>query len=215
MFEPRLSVATAFVSVMLLMGCKGFNPVADTMSTFVSSAEPSDNYQKGLSYLKVVLNGRETSMALGYRSDKGQEVHEHWYSGQREMLHLVNGRITEVQGMTNELRKQSGKAPSWTYLMETKRPLSWLRTRDVMPGYRYGVVEYVVSQWVEPTHKQAALVKQPALWFTEQIQSKTSNGQNWTYIETYAVSGNQVIYSEQCLAPDMCIQLRPLGVMKP
>jgi len=212
----RLLRVVAFTCVLLaLTACEGFNPVVDTFATLVPKGSSGSTYQSGLEYLQVSLHGRSSVMALGYRQTKGLDVHEHWYSGQREMLHLVNGRVVEVQGMTHELRKQSDKVPSWNDLAVSKRPLVWSRSKDLMPGYRYGQVEYVISQWVKPTAQEAALVDQPAQWFIEQVKSKTADGREWLYNETYAVVNNQVIYSEQCVAPELCLTLRPLGMVKP
>ncbi len=212
----RFSRATVFVFVpFLLVACQGFNPVVDTFATLMFKGTADNAYQPGLEYLQVSLDGRSSAMALGYRQNKGLDVHEHWYSGQREMLHLVNGRVVEVQGMTHELRKQSDKMPNWHDLAESKRPLVWSRSKDLMPGYRYGQVEYIISQWVEPTPKEVALVNQPAQWFIEQVKSKTADGREWLYNETYAVVDNQVIYSEQCVAPELCLTLRPIGIVTP
>ena len=191
------------------------NPVVDTADVLFTFPDKTTDYKKNLEYLKVSLQGRSSAMALGYRRTDGAYTHEHWYSGQREMLHLMNGRILEVQGMTHEVRRQSDKTPNWHDLAESKRPLVWSRNKDLMPGYRYGQVEYIISQWVQPTKQEAALVDKPAQWFIEQIKSKTADGREWLYNETYAVFDNKVIYSEQCVAPDLCLTLRPLGVVKP
>ena len=201
--------------IFALLGCQGFNPVVDTVASLAPIGRSGVTYQQGLEYLQVSLNGRDSAMALGYRRLQGLDVHEHWYSGQREMLHLMNGRIVEVQGMTHEVRRLSSQAPTWRDLAESKKPLVWSRSKDLMPGYRYGQVEYIISQWVVPTRQEAALVSKPAQWFIEQIKSKTADGREWLYNETFAVLNNPVIYSEQCVAPDLCLTLRPLGVVKP
>ncbi len=208
-------VITCMCVLFALTACQGFNPVVDTFATLLPNVANGSTYQTGLEYLEVSLDGRSSAMALGYRETKGLDVHEHWYSGQREMLHLVNGRVVEVQGMTRELRKQSDKVPRWHDLAESKRPLVWSRSKDLMPGYRYGQLEYIISQWVKPTAQEAALVDQPAQWFIEQVKSKTADGREWLYNETYAVVNSQVIYSEQCVAPELCLTLRPLGMVKP
>lgn len=216
MLNPSFFRAFAFACVLpVLVGCQGFNPVVDTVASLLPNGAGSNAYQPGLEYLQVSLDGRQSALALGYRQAKGLDVHEHWYSGQREMLHLVNGRVVEAQGMTHELRKQSDKVPTWQELAESKRPLVWSRTKDLMPGYRYGQVEYIISQWVVPTPQEAALVNQPAQWFIEQVKSKTADGREWLYNETYAVVNKSVIYSQQCIAPEVCLTLRPLGVVKP
>lgn len=216
MLKTRLFRALVFAcAVPALVACQGVNPVVDTFASLVPKGTSGNTYLPGLEYLQVSLDGRHAAMALGYRQVKGLDVHEHWYSGQREMLHLANGRIVEVQGMTHEVRKQSDKVPSWQELTESKRPLVWSRTKDLMPGYRYGQVEYIISQWVEPTAKEAALVNQPAQWFIEQVKSKTTDGREWLYNETYAVVNRQVVYSQQCVAPEVCLTLRPLEMAKP
>ena len=216
MFVIKFFRTTVCVCVSLaLAACQGFNPVVDTFANLMPKGAADSAYQPGLEYLQVSLDGRSSAMALGYRQTKGLDVHEHWYSGQREMLHLVNGRVVEVQGMTHELRKQSDKVPNWHDLAESKRPLVWSRSKDLMPGYRYGQVEYIISQWIEPTAQEVALVNQPAQWFIEQVKSKTADGREWLYKEIYAVVNNQVIYSEQCVAPELCVTLRPLGMVKP
>ena len=210
MLISRLIHAIACLcSLFGLLGCQGFNPVVDTVASLAPMGRSDGVYQQGLEYLQVSLNGRDSAMALGYRRLQGLDVHEHWYSGQREMLHLVNGRIVEVQGMTHEVRRQSDKTPSWRDLAESKRPLVWSRSKDLMPGYRYGQVEYIISQWVKPTKQETALVGKPAQWFIEQVKSKKADGREWLYNETYAVIDKRVIYSEQCVAPDLCLTLRP------
>mgnify|MGYP000054668485 CR=1 FL=1 len=213
--SPFFRASVSGCWLFALLGCQGINPVVDTAALLSPMNRWDATYQKGLKYLQVSLNDRKSAMALGYRRLQGLDVHEHWYSGQREMLHLMNGRIVEVQGMTYEVRRQSEKTPSWRDLAESKKPLVWSRTKDLMPGYRYGQVEYIISQWVVPTRQEAALVSKPAQWFIEQVKSKTADGREWLYNETFAVLDNQVIYSEQCVAPDLCLTLRPLGVVKP
>lgn len=214
MLESQLfRCITASCVLPVLVACQGANPVVDTFSSLLPKGATGRMYQPGLEYLHITLDGRDAAMALGYRQVKGLDVHEHWYSGQREMLYLVNGRVVEVQGMTHEIRKQSDKAPRWQDLAESKRPLVWSRTKDLMPGYRYGQVEYIISQWVEPTPKEAGLVNQPAQWFIEQVKSKTFDGREWLYNETYAVVKNQVIYSQQCFSPEVCLTLRPIGLV--
>ena len=78
----------------LLSGCLGVNPTMDMLTTFLPGKEPALMVAKGYEYLLIEVDGRKTAMALGARQDvieSGQvRVHEHWYSGQREMIHMVN-----------------------------------------------------------------------------------------------------------------------------
>jgi len=132
-----------------------------------------------------------------------------------------------VMGMTQELRAQvpnNPAAPSWQAIAEATQSkasggaLVWSRTRDVQPGYRYGVVEYITSRQIKPTQAQQAQAgnaAETAVWFEDQVEGKAQDGQTWRYIEQFAVANNRVVYSLQCVGPDLCLRLQPLGVMKP
>lgn len=215
---PLIFVAT------LLSACQatnGINPVLDTGSLLFPSSDFSAHYQQGFEYLLVDHDGHKAAMALGSRQSDGPVLHEYWYSGQREMLHLQNGRLHNVLGMTQEVRAQTTTTPSWQAITEATAnttgggALVWSRTRDVQPGYRYGVVEYIISKQIEPTKAQQAAAGQPAVWFEDQVKSKTQDGKAWLYTELFAVVNSRVVYSQQCVGPELCLSLKPLGVMKP
>lgn len=223
----------AFPSIFLaalLCACQGVNPSLDTARAMFPSIALRINYQPGVEYLQVSHGGHKAAMALGWRKADGPVVHEYWYSGQREMLHLLDGRMFSVMGMTQELRTQvpaNPAAPSWQAIAEATQSkasggaLVWSRTRDVQPGYRYGVVEYITSRQIKPTPAQQAqltrltLAAETAMWFEDQVEGKAQDGQTWRYTEQFAVANNRVVYSLQCVGPDLCLRLQPLGVMKP
>lgn len=208
----------------LLSACQGVNPVLDTVGVLFPSSAPSAHHQSGFEYLKASDGGHGVDLALGWRKTDGLAVHEYWYSGQREMLHLLNGRLFNVIGAKQELRVQSPvnpAAPSWQAITAAKQSkasggaLVWSRTRDLQPGYRYGVVEYITSRQIKPTDTQRELASSAAVWFEDQVESKTKDGQVWRYKELFAVVDNRVVYSLQCVGPDLCLRLQPLGVIKP
>ena len=208
----------------LLCACQGINPVLDTARMVFPANDPSAHYQPGFEYLKVSYASHSADLALGWRKKDGPVVHEYWYSGQREMLHLLNGRLFNVVGVMQELRAQvpvNPAAPSWQAIADAAQSrtnggaLVWSRMRDVQPGYRYGVVEYITSRQIKPTEAQQALAGQRAEWFEDQVESKKQDGQAWRYKELFAVANNRVVYSVQCVGPDLCLRLQPLGVMKP
>lgn len=212
-----------FVAALLsaCQGINGINPVLDTGRLLFPSNDFSAHYQQGFEYLLVDHDGHKAAMALGARQSDGAVVHEYWYSGQREMLHLQNGRLHNVVGMTQEVRAQTLITPSWQAIAEATAntagggALVWSRTRDVQPGYRYGVVEYIISKQIEPTKAQQAATGQPAVWFEDQVKSKNQDGKEWLYTELFAVVNNRVVYSQQCVGQALCLSLKPLGVMKP
>jgi hypothetical protein len=202
---------------MLLAGCEGLNPVTDTAAHFMRSSKngPKEVFAPGFEYVEVEWQGRKSVMALGYRNTNGNQVTEHWYSGQGEMVKLVNGRITQVLGMTNEVRSSVSKAPEWSELLSHRLPVVWGQTKDAMPMYRYGVQEFVMTQQVSPTKAETALAPSASNWVLEEVKSKELSGKTWVYEQKFALANNVVIYSEQCLAPSMCFKLKPLGVVVP
>lgn len=198
-----------------LAGCQGLSPVTDTLVGAYQKVDHSSAYRQGLSYLSVSVDGHQAAMALGAQRHDGHRLHQHWYSGQREMLYLVDGRIHEVMGMTHELRAQTPLAPTWEDLQQSAGPKVWSRTLDVQPGYRYGVMAYVVTQQISPTPSKKLLADQNAIWFEERISTTNAQGRPWNYTQVFAWHNQQVVYSEQCIAPDVCMVLKPLGVMRP
>lgn len=209
----RFIFVVSLGGVLLLAGCMGFNPVVDTVLNQAAPAPRS--YVRGFEYLEVRAPAGVAAMALGARDKVGDQVHEYWYSGQREMVHMVNGRIHEVIGMTHEVRHSAYEAPSWAALTQSDRPLIWSQTKDVMPSYQYGLTEFVISQRVEPTTAEKKLVTQDAVWVEEEVKGKRADGGDWIYRQKFALGMSGVVYSMQCIAPDLCFEFKPLGVMLP
>lgn len=156
------------------------------------------------------MDGRKTALALGYRTVNGIDVEEHWYSGTGEMLVLRNGRLSQVMGMTKEMRRTSREGPSWSQLEASYSPLTWMRKRDVQPGYRYGVDEYVTS---EIRQIKLSDQDQTQTWAFERVSSKSADGREWRYLERFQLDKGVVVFSEQCVSPKMCFKLKPLGIV--
>jgi Group 4 capsule polysaccharide lipoprotein gfcB, YjbF len=225
-FNAIMFFKTTFLVFLaaLLSACQsvnGVNPVLDTGRLLFPSDDFSAHYKPGFEYMLVDHEGHKAAMALGWRQSDVPVVNEYWYSGQREMLHLQNGRLHTVVGMTQEVRAQTPNVPTWQAIVDATANTSgggalvWSRTRDVQPHYRYGVVEYIISKHIQPTKAQQALVAQPALWFEDQVKSKNQDGKEWLYTELFALVNDRVVYSQQCVGPTLCLRLQPLGVMKP
>lgn len=202
---------------LLISGCQGVNPVTDTAGYFFHSnlSQTNSSFKPGFEYLALEWQGRKTALALGYRSVQDSQVVEHWYSGQGEVLTLRNGRIVQANGMTQEVRYTSTNLPVWAELLAHRLPVVWSQTKDTMPGYRYGLQEFVISQQVTPNKSEANLLITPAQWVLEEVKSKQISGQAWIYEQKFALQNNLVMYSEQCVAHDMCFKLKPLGVVVP
>ena len=201
--------------VLGLSACMGMNPVIDTALRAVGEQPAAPQFVPGVAYLHITVNGRQAWMALGERTQDTQGVHTYWYSGQGEMLHLRNGRLVEALGLTHELRGQRGVAPSWDAVAQSPQGVQWQHQRDWMPGYRYGVWANISSQTTVPTPQQEQLVGPGAQWFVDRVHTQMAQAQAWHYLERFAVRDQQVVYSEQCLAPQLCLTLRHVGVVKP
>lgn len=201
-----------YMFLVLLSACQGFSASTDTLGFAFSSFLNSNKafYLPGFEYLEVEFEGRKTLLVLGRRNVEGEDIEEQWYSGVGEMLSLRNGRLNEVFGMTSEMRQTSRNIPKWEQLQANRSPLTWMRTRELHPGYRYGVNEYVTSH--ANGNKQANLQNNQT-WVYESVLSQLANGREWLYQEKFQLENGRVVFSEQCVAHNLCFKLKPLGVM--
>jgi len=201
---------------VLLAGCQGVHPVMDTVTMAWPWRSQYAQLQPGVEYMVVTLDGRATVMALGQRevlqAPLGFEQHEHWYSSQHEMLHLMNGRIQKALGFTVEWRAQEANPPRWSEVQKTRHEVPWSRVLDIMPGYRYGQIDHLWVKVSTPPTRVPAGVPASAAWFEEAVVSQTEQGRPWEFQQRFAVLNDQVVYSEQCLASKICLTLRPLSL---
>ena len=205
-------------AVALLWGCRS-NPTYDTLTTLFPWRAQYAAVQPGMEYLWVSVDGRASVMALGERtvqsSGNSRQVHERWYTGQGEMLLVVDGRIQQAIGFTHEWRGQTSTPPTWASVLQSSREVSWRRSLDVMPGYRYNLIDNITSYKTTPPKRLPEGVSPQAQWVTELVASKGDDGLAWWYLQKFAVLDDRVVYSEQCIAKALCLALRPLGVVVP
>ena len=203
--------------ICVLSGCLGVNPTLDMVSTLLPGKEPALMVAKGYEYLLIEIDGRKTAMALGGRQEvieAGQVVvHEHWYSGQREMIHMVNGRIHTALGLTVEWRRQQSSPPNWTSLAASKASVAWEREIDFMPGYRFGQSDRIDTQVGSPPPGAPSLASDTQ-WFGDLVRSPQPLGGDWVYKQHFAVHQGRVVYSEQCLSPNVCFKFKYLGLVQ-
>jgi hypothetical protein len=200
----------------LLSGCQGVNPTLDTLKTFLPGKDPALIVSRGFEYLLIEIDGRKTAMALGNREqvmDAGRVmVHERWYSGHREMIHMVDGRIQTALGLTVEWRGQRSAPPPWSALTGSELPISWRRELDVMPGYRFGQIDQVQSQTSSPP-RGAPTMPVDTQWFSDTVRSPQPVGRDWVFVQHFALQQGRVVYSEQCLSPEVCFKFMYLGLI--
>ena len=158
-------------------------------------------------------------MALGERikikDGAHDKFHEYWYTGQGEMLHMVDGRISKALGFTHEIRSQTQSAPNWSDVVESKNEVSWSRKLDLMPGYRYNLLNNIYTFNIGVPKDSPSFIPNGVRWIADIVESKSLNGHAWWYLQRFALMDGRVVYSEQCIDQGLCIKIRHIGVISP
>ena len=181
-----------------------------------------------LRYLRVTIDGQVSLFVLGEldadprfagNPDGTPNVPtEVWYSAEREVLRLRDGRVMGVSGVTPEWRNVELRgAPAWAQLAARNEAVAYSRLRDVMPGYRYGINDALsIRRTQAPARSQLAGIEAHRLaWFEESMAtaplsnaSSSSGGDTALPPARYALelrAGQAtVVYGEQCLAKAVC-----------
>lgn len=217
--------AALLLLVATLTACSaGSNAILQTMpyargrNTAADSARLNPNF----AYLRVTIAGRVVLLVWAYQDDGPRGSVEVWTSAGREVLRLQQGRLVGAVGLTTEWREvRLPDLPSWAALARTEQAYRWTRTRDVMPGYRYGAND-TLSLRVIPEPRRSELKDldaQSLTWFEERVEPGGAAGLPGIFGGSvaaaavlpparYAVDfrdgGETVVYGEQCLAADLC-----------
>jgi hypothetical protein len=165
-------------------------------------------------YLRV-SRGRHTGLLWrGSTESRPEGTVEVYYSGSGEVVRLLNGRVVGALGLTTEWHHVSVAAPDFAAVAQARRSEPYVRVRDVMPGYRAGVRDELVLQVVPAPTRSALRGVEPAAltWFEEAMQTPRwrffGDGSETLPPTRYAVdlaAGKPtVVYSEHCLAKDLC-----------
>lgn len=220
MHLTTLSRFFAILLAVLLPACStSTNPIMQTMQYMVkpSGSVTGVNLNPDFRFMKVVVDGRVVFLALGNEDKDTGGVIEVWYSAEREVLRFQNGRLVGAVGLSTEWRSVALPVlPSWEMLSRAENPTRWTRTRDVMPGYRYGMQDALVVRRIAAPGKSEMQGVDPGTltWFEEQVDTGTSLRDTGSApdkalpLARYAVElrdGKEaVVYGEQCLAPELC-----------
>lgn len=206
----------SFIFFLSLSGCQS-NPTFETFKNLLPWAKKYSQVSPGFEYILVTTREQNALMALGERriDESKNQTHEHWYTGQGEMLYLVEGRIQKALGFTNEIRGQVNAAPTWDEVIKSKRELTWRRQIDLMPGFRYGVVDNFSTKKIETPIKLPDSLPTSSKWITDLVESKAADGRTWWFLQRFALYEGRVVYSEQCIGNDLCIKIKYLGVLVP
>jgi len=222
-FRP-LRLALSLATVTLLSACSSLDhPFAQTALAFLGKS-PLNEGQLNPTYrhLKVSLSGRNAFVTLGDIDKHPDGPIEVYYGGGGLVLRLQHGRLYGINGLSTEWRNVLIKdAPSWAVAAQ-KQQAEWLRIRDVMPGYRYGMREKIRLIAVPAPRSSPLEGSLPGAlaWFEERVtESDLGSVRDHLPPARYAVSfaNNQetVVYGEQCLEPELCLSWQLWTVSKP
>jgi hypothetical protein len=221
------SVRALFVAgaAMFLLGAcsSDMGAIVDTMRAAVRRDAGTEGVRlnPNLRYLRVTIDGRVAFVARGGVEQHPQGPIESYFSAEREVLRLQNGRLVAAVGTTTEWRRVSlPDLPAWSVLAKAGKPVQWERVRDVMPGYRYGVRDALVLRVVPPPSRTELREVDPRslTWFEERSEAggrsglvtvvRGDSGGDALPPARYAVEirdgSETVVYGEQCLAPGWC-----------
>ena len=205
--------AVSLLSVAVLSGCAtSTDAIVQTMQFVVGRGRGAEEAKlnPNFRYLRVTIEGRLVLLALGYLDPHPQGTIEVWYSAEREVVRLQNGRLVGASGLTTEWHNVVvPELPAWSALAASEKPLRWVRARDVMPGYRYGVRDALALSVISPPSRSQlqGLEPQQLTWFEERFADDALTKTTLPPAR-YAVqvAGGQgiVVYGEQCIAPQTC-----------
>ena len=199
--------------VLALQGCAtGSDAIVQTMQSAIGRTRGPDEAKlsPNFRYLRVTIEGRMALLALGYLDSHPHGTIEVWYSAEREVVRLQNGRLVGVAGLAAEWRNVVlPEFPPWSTLARAAGPLRWMRTRDVMPGYRYGLRDSLLLSATPPPATSAlqGLDAQQLTWFEERFSDGGLAKMTLPparYAVQFADGGGTVVYAEQCVAPQIC-----------
>ena len=219
------TLAAPVLVVCTLAACtSGTNSMVQTLQQALQGNRSATdaNLNPAFRYLRITIDGRVSFLALGSEDKPPQDPVEVWFSAQREVLRMQNGRLVGAAGVTTEWRAvKLPELPSWSELARSRQPFQWVRVRDVMPGYRYGVRDELVLSAISPPQKSAlqGVVVQSLSWFEERFRTGSAAGRLTKLVTDVGIDGvlpparyavdlrdgkEVVVYGEQCLAPDLC-----------
>lgn len=139
-----------------------------------------------------------------------------WFSAGREVLRFRNGRLVAAVGLPMEWRNVAlPQLPAWHELAAAEKSFAWVRIRDVMPGYWYGIRDELLLKKIAPRTQSNLTGVDPRtlVWFEESLENSPVAQDALQHSQDlpparYAVKVNgtnaPVIYGEQCISASFC-----------
>jgi hypothetical protein len=170
-------------------------------------------------YMRLQVQGHPPALlALGYLDPHPLGPIAVWYSGNQEVLRTHNGRLVGVAGTLHDWQAVTftPAPPAWAAV--PAQGVSFVRQHDEMPGYRFGIAEQIqLTPWqglppVELPDTLPAAKAKEYQWYRETASVLQGQGGAVLPVAWFAWGmhrgAESIVYSEQCLAPDFCLQLQ-------
>lgn len=203
-------LAAALLALLSLAGCATEGQAF--LQAFGAARESAKRVDQqplnpAFAYLRATGGGLTVLMARGSIDPSPTGPVEVWYTGGLEVIRLEQGRLVAATGLPVEWGGVVlSPLPEWREILARTEPLRWERRRDVMPGYRYGVVDRLVLVPVAAGRPGALVGHDPARlrWFEERSEDNTLPTARYA-LDTDGPYGPRVVYAEQCLDNRFCL----------
>jgi len=207
-----LCALSAFTAFAVLYGCSsGLNAVVQTFQDAVvpRGADTDVALNPRFQYIRVTVDGRPAYLALGYERASPYGPIRTYYSASKEVLEFQGGRLVRAAGLTSEWRNvELIDVPSWRAAAAKESGAVWLRMRDVMPGYRYGVRDAVTLKRIPAPQKIGLQRLNPGelTWFEELMTTDVPGAilPRAVYGVDMTAGREEPVYGEQCVSKDLC-----------
>jgi hypothetical protein len=217
---------TGFACVMLAACASVSAPIvgvgADVYSEFTGNATRTvipAQLNPAYRYLKVDVKDHPSALlVLGYLEPSPQGDVEVWYSAEREVLKVQNGRLVGTAGLEVDWRHVGyvQQPANWAWVFQSPAVLlHYERVRDVMPGYRMGIHEQMqASVATPPAYVLPQFMPANAIWVQEQVSGIDPSVLPAAWFAVASVNGQAaVVASYQCLSVSVCLRLQPWPVV--
>lgn len=205
----RIRAVGVMLLAIFLAGCEtsatlqSVKDLGNYFSPWSSTNTAAPALNPAYRYLRIQTGKRVAYFALGYVDSLPEGKVEVWYSGGKEVLKLLDGRMVGMVGTATEwLSVTLISPPAWGDKLDG---MEYERRLDISPGYRYGVRERLRLKRLPPPSdtKLADLKPQDILWYREvpvgpsaipsALYGLMKEGDAW-----------RVVYSEVCLDTNLC-----------
>ena len=211
MTQSRFNFFLALGFLIILMSGCGHTPVTRTVfdAIFDSSRDKVDrfNTNPNYRYLRVTLKNTVGLMVLGYTEQHEDGKIEVWYSNTGQVIRLQNGRIIGTVGLENDwLNVNYQTLPSWQELAQGSTVI-YKRKRDQMPGYLFGILDFV-SVYPTPPPTNSKIVKfapKQLRWYEETALNNRHKLASARFAVLEKEGAFNVVYGEQCLTDNFCL----------